>query len=86
MIDKNIKTRKEHICFSCRGVISKGSIANFTSYKAPSFKEGKQVGIRYVKLYFHLEYENCFMKSLNSGEKNLINSLKNFSQKLLEVV
>lgn len=66
MKEKVIKTRKSHVCDFCDQEIPKGSEAVFISDRRPliSYQEetfdgekpdGEQVGIDYLRSYFHIE-------------------------------
>lgn len=60
MVDKTIKTRKDHKCSICGKIIKKGETAEYyeTRYPKYDYIEDVQVGIRYIKLYDHIECRN----------------------------
>lgn len=48
------KARKDHKCYLCSEIISKGTIYFFCSNKEPRYNfEGKQIGIEYTKIRIH---------------------------------
>lgn len=55
MSEREIKTRKPHICDSCGGKINSGEIVLFGEGKDPKYEDidlgGKQIGIEYYKYY-----------------------------------
>lgn len=61
-INKIVKCRKEHTCAMCEKTISKGDKAYYMEIKNPVYEtdftdavtgcEGKQVGLKYLKLYY----------------------------------
>ena len=55
MIDKMVKTRKEHRCAYCHRIIPAGSYAGYMEFRAPLYENGNQVGIRYYHDYFCIE-------------------------------
>lgn len=59
-MNKLVKTRKEHLCDFCGGVINKGDFAVFSSRRYGKFnKEDKQIGIEYWKSYTHNDTKEC---------------------------
>jgi len=59
-MEKAIVVRKDHVCCNCDNKINKGEKATFYSERAPTFdKDDYQIGIEYIKLYFHTY--NCMM-------------------------
>lgn len=55
MIDKMVKTRKEHRCAICHRSMPAGSSAGYMEFRAPLYEGDIQVGIRYYHDYFCLE-------------------------------
>jgi hypothetical protein len=57
---KTIKTRKEHLCNFCEQPILKGEEAQVMSTRMPRFQGEFQVGIKYERIYLHLDSVMCW--------------------------
>ena len=55
-----LKTRKEHKCCYCNGIINKGELADVYKGRQGKFdKDDKQIGIEYYKCYLHFDINEC---------------------------
>ena len=60
MVNKIIKTRKDHKCSICGKIIKKGETAEYyeTRYPKYNYIADVQTGIKYIKLWDHIECRN----------------------------
>lgn len=60
MVNKVIKTRKNHKCSICGKIIKKGETAAYyeTRYAKYDYIADEQIGIKYIKLWDHVECRN----------------------------
>ena len=60
MVDKIIKTRKDHRCSICGKIIKKGETAEYYETRYPKYcyvsdVQDVQIGIKYIKHWQHVE-------------------------------
>ena len=60
MVNKTIKTRKDHKCSICGKIIKKGETAEYYEARYPKYNyiTDVQIGIKYIKLWDHIECRN----------------------------
>ena len=59
---KNIKVRKEQTCNYCEKPILKGENAQVMKTRMPKFKDEKQIGVEYIRVYLHPDDYMCWDK------------------------